>query len=221
MLFAGFLLYTLSTEIVTLYSCLHVVRILQVCFSDESTLEILDDNCRYVRRKPGEEFLPQCLVQKVKHPQKVMIWSVVSAKGPGRLYVVQGMMNADQYKTVLEQRLVPQLNEWYPDGNCVFMQDSAPCHTANLIKDFFNDTGMEVLPWPGNSPDMNPIEGIWHNLKDKVNDIVSTNKRQLIERIIDVWHHNPDIPTLITKYYKSMPNRIKALIKAKGGATKY
>jgi hypothetical protein len=69
-----------------------------VCFSEESTPEILDDNCRYVRRKPGEEFLQQCLMQKVKHPLKVMIWSVVSMKGPGRLYAVDGMMNAEQYK---------------------------------------------------------------------------------------------------------------------------
>jgi hypothetical protein len=193
----------------------------QVCFSDESTLEILDDNCRYVRRRQGEEYLPQCLVQKVKHPTKVMVWSVISFKEPGRLYIVNGMMNAEQYKKVLETRLIPQLEDWFPDGNCVYMQDGAPCHTANIIKDYFDGIGMEVLPWPGNSPDMNPIEGIWYNLKDRVNEVTTTNKRDLIERIVDVWFHNPDIAQLIAKYYASMPNRIAALIKAKGGATKY
>ena len=54
-------------------------------------------------------------------------------------------MNAQQYKTVLETRLKPQLDDWFPDGNCVFMQDGAPCHTANIIKDYFNDIGLEVL----------------------------------------------------------------------------
>jgi len=147
-----------------------------------------------------------------------MIWSVVFIKGPARLYVVNGMMNAEQYKTVLESRLLPRFNDWFPDGNCVFMQDGL--HTANLIKNFFNSTGLEVLPWPGNSPDMNPIEAIWFNLKDKVNDVVSTNKRKLIERIVNVWHQNPDIAALISKYNESMPNRIKALIKAKDGAAK-
>jgi transposase len=63
----------------------------RICFSDESTLEILDDNCRHVRRRPGEEFLPQCLVEKVKHPLKIMLWGAISVKGPGRLYVVQGI----------------------------------------------------------------------------------------------------------------------------------
>ena len=193
----------------------------RVCFSDESTLEILDDNCRCVRRRPGEEYLPQCLVQKVKHPAKVMVWSVISLHGPGRLHIVKNMMNAEQYRAVLETRLLPQLQEWFPDGNCVFMQDSAPCHTANVIKGYFTEIGLEVLPWPGNSPDLNPIEGVWFNLKDRVNEIISTNKRDLIERIIQVWHHNRDIPTLIEKYYASMPNRIAAVIKAKGGSTKY
>jgi transposase len=99
------------------------------------------------------------------------------------------------------------------------MQDGAPCHTANVIKDFFNERGLEVLPWPGNSPDMNPIEGIWHNLKDRVNEVVSANKRDLIERIINVWYHNPDMAQLIAKYFASMPNRIKALITSKGGSS--
>jgi transposase len=193
----------------------------RVCFSDESTLEILDDNCRYVRRRPGEEFLPQCLKEKVKHPTKVMVWSVISPHGPGRLHIVKNMMNAVQYRDVLENRLLPQLREWFPDGNTVFMQDSAPCHTANLIKGFFTDIGLEVLHWPGNSPDLNPIEGIWFNLKERVNEVISTNKRDLIERIIGVWHRNRDIPTLIEKYYASMPNRIAAVITVKGGSTKY
>ena len=82
-------------------------------------------------------------------------------------------------------------------------------------RDYFNDIGMEVLLWPGNSPDMNPIEGIWYiHLKDRVNEITTTNKRDLIERIVDVWFRNPEIAQLIAKYYASMPNRIVALIAA-------
>jgi transposase len=193
----------------------------RVCFSDESTIQILDDRCQYVRRRPGEEFLPECIVDTVKHPDKIMIWSVISVHGPGRLYKVDGNMNGEQYKKVMETRLIPQLREWYPDGNCVFMQDGAPCHRANLIMNMFEDIGMEVLPWPGNSPDLNPIEGIWHTLKGKVHDITCTNKVVLLERIIRVWHHDEQIPELISKCIRGMPDRIKAVIKAKGGPTKY
>ena len=157
--------------------------------------------------------LPQCLVQKVKYPTKVMLWSVISCKGPGRLCIVQNTLEAEQYTAVLETRLIPQLQEWFPDGNCVFMQDGAPCHTANIIKHYFQDIGLELLPWPGNSPNVNPIEGIWYNLKDRVNEVVSTNKRDLIERIVQVRHHDADIVQLITKYYANMLRRIAAAIK--------
>ena len=111
--------------------------------SDESTLEILADNCRHVRRRPGEEFLPQCLVEKVKHPLKIMLWGAISVKVPGRLYVVQGTMNAEQYKTVVKNRLMLQLSDWFPDGNCVFMHDSEPCHTAKVIKQFDDEVGLK------------------------------------------------------------------------------
>ncbi|GFX65524.1 uncharacterized protein TNCV_4735691 [Trichonephila clavipes] len=53
---------------------------------------------QFVRRRDGEKFHSDCVVQTVKHPTKIMIWSVISGKGTGRLYVVKGMMRQDQYK---------------------------------------------------------------------------------------------------------------------------
>ncbi|GFV78208.1 uncharacterized protein TNCV_1036761 [Trichonephila clavipes] len=47
----------------------------------------------------------------VKHPTKIRIWSVISGKGTGRLYAVKGMMRQDQYKDVLQNRLIPMLEE--------------------------------------------------------------------------------------------------------------
>ncbi|GFW06791.1 uncharacterized protein TNCV_3288911 [Trichonephila clavipes] len=52
----------------------------------------------------GEMFHSDCIVQIVKHPTKIMIWSVISRKGTGRLYVVKGMMQQEQYKDVVQNR---------------------------------------------------------------------------------------------------------------------
>ena len=150
-----------------------------------------------------------------------MVWGTISTHGIGRLHVVEGMMNAGKYIQVLDTRLQPQLSDLFPDGNAVLMHDGAPCHRAREVERYLEGCGLEVLPWPGNSPDMNPIEGIWKLLKDRVNSVTVTNKRQLLERIIHAWHHNAEIRDYAIRYIDGMPDRIKALIKAKGGPTKY
>jgi transposase len=101
------------------------------------------------------------------------------------------------------------------------MQDGAPCHTAKSIKTYLASKNNPLLDWPGNSPDMNPIENVWEILKRKMNKINITNKKDLIARLISVWFHDDDIKIAAMNCIKSMPDRIRAIIKAKGGGTKY
>lgn len=107
---------------------------LQVCFSDESSIQILQDNSQFVRRRPNEKYDESCVVERVKHPLSVMIWGVISSKGNGRLHLVEGTMRQNQHLRllVLETRHFPQMAECYPDGDCIFMQDSTPCYKAYL-----------------------------------------------------------------------------------------
>ncbi|GFW75285.1 uncharacterized protein TNCV_4189401 [Trichonephila clavipes] len=51
-----------------------------VCFSDESTFEILQNKAQFVRRRRGDKFHSDCVVQTVKHPTKIMICSVICGK---------------------------------------------------------------------------------------------------------------------------------------------
>lgn len=180
------------------------------------------DKAQYVKRKSDEEYHEDCIVNTVKHPTKIMVWSVICGKGMGRLQIVKGIMNQVQYKKILEDRLIPQLNSWFPNGEFFhFMQDSAPCHTARTIKAFLSAKNIALLKWPGNSPDMNPIENVWELLKRKMNTEMITNRDDLIEKLIALWFHDEDLQQMSFNCIRSMPRRVKALIKAKGGRTKY
>lgn len=180
------------------------------------------DKSSFVRRKQGERFNPECVVERVKHPTSIMVWSVISFKGTGRLYIVDGTMRQDQYRKVLDSRLLPQVKEWFPRGQkCIFMHDSAPCHKAKSITKFLEKKKLDVLPWPGNSPDLNPIENLWEILKRKISQVMVTNKQELTKRLTHFWHHDPDIKQSAIKCIESMPRRIEAVIKAKGNITKY
>lgn len=192
-----------------------------VCFSDESTFEILDDKTQYVRRFPGEEYSPQCLVKTVKHPVSVMVWSMISSKGVGRLHIVEGRMNQQQYISVLKQKMLPEFRKIFAEGNGVFQQDSAPCHVAHSVIRFLRDNNVTVLPWPGSSPDMNPIENLWMIVKKRLAKKKPTTRVALIEGLIDIWHHDPEIKELCPQLIKSMGKRVADLVAAKGWSTKY
>lgn len=151
-----------------------------------------------------------------------MVWSVINFRGTGRLQIVQGTMKQDQYKKILEERLLPQLSEWFTDGEKpIFMHDGAPCHKARTITKFLAEKNITVLDWPGNSPDMNPIENVWELMKREVHKSTITTKQELIEKLIDVWHRNVHLQTVVKNCIESMPRRIASLIAAKGGHTKY
>ena len=101
------------------------------------------------------------------------------------------------------------------------MQDGAPCHKGKTVMKFLEEKGVELLPWPGNSPDCNPIENLWAILKNKMKKFNITNKKDLIAKLIEIWHHDPDIANSCKNLIWSMPKRIAAVIKAKGYFTKY
>lgn len=146
-------------------------------FSDKSSVQIIIETQQFVRRRPGEKFNEDCVRQKVKHPTAVMIWGVISGKGPGRLYVVEGNMRQDQYIHVLKTALLPQITEWYGRrDNYIFMQDGAPCHKAKTVMTFLKSRKLRLLDWPGNSPDLNPIENVWSVLKMELGELnIRTN----------------------------------------------
>lgn len=150
-----------------------------------------------------------------------MVWSVFSWKGTGNLHIVEGSMNQGQYAKILQDRLLPQMREWFNGDDCVFMHDGAPCHKAKSVGKFLDDHGVSVLPWPGNSPDMNPIENLWAIVKKKIRMQKVTTKDALIELLNQTWLHDPDIQNSCRKLVESMPNRVKLLIKAKGMQTRY
>ena len=199
----------------------YLVNTFQVIFSDESTIAVLDDRVQTVRRRSGEEFLPECLKKTVKFPSKIMVWGAISVHGTSRLHIVQGTMNQMKYVEMLEGRLLRQVTEWFPDKNFIFQQDDAPCHTGKMSMKWFKTKKIRVLKWPGNSPDMNPIENVWEVLKNEIHSQPITTKNELIEQLIKVWFHSKQITNLCKKLIESMPNRIKALKDAKGGQTKY
>ena len=79
---------------------------------------------------------------------------------------------------------------------------------------------MKIIPWPGNSPDLNPIENAWNHIKNKLQDMEVTSVDSLKEAIKQVWVRDLDV-SYWRKLVESMPRRMELVIAAEGNTTKY
>jgi transposase len=68
----------------------------------------------------------------------------------------------------LYQRILPTL---LIDPTSIFQQDNARTHTAQIVREFIEGLGREIMVWPPCSPDLNPIENLWTVLKQKIYEI--------------------------------------------------
>ena len=70
-------------------------------------------------------------------------------------------MNAPLFVEILEKSLVPFIRAVYR-----FVQDNDPKHCSNFARRFYERAGINWWPTPPESPDCNPIENVWHELKE-------------------------------------------------------
>ncbi|GFW61923.1 uncharacterized protein TNCV_4669481 [Trichonephila clavipes] len=78
-----------------------------------------------------------------------------------------------------------------------------------------------MFDWPGNSPELNPIENLWHALKNRLNKMNCTTTERIIKSVIQALFYNDEIKNMCATFEKSMPIHVEKVISAKGGHTSY
>ena len=100
-------------------------------------------------------------------------------------------MNAPLYCEILEKTLLPFIHDNFHPPTChLFMQDNDPKHTSRAAQDFFSRSNINWWRTPAESPDMNPIENLWHELKEFIRrEIKPRTKEELIRGILGQGGH--------------------------------
>ena len=147
-----------------------------------------------------------------------MVWACFSYHGIGKLVFVEENINSLKYQQILVENLVNSA-KMMGIQDFIFQQDNAPAHSSKLIKKYFEENQIKLLPWPAQSPDLNPIENLWGIISSKLSERTINSTQNLKQEIMNIWG-NIDKTTLKNLVY-SMPNRLREVISNKGKNIRY
>jgi len=126
-----------------------------VNFSDESIFYVFgSDGIEWCWRRPGEHLDPRFMKKKVKHGGgKVTVWGMITAKGVGRIVRIEGNLNKELYRDILEDNVLGTYRDLHMDPRrFYFQQDNDPKHTAKIVRAWFQGNDVDLLPWRGLYP---------------------------------------------------------------------
>lgn len=177
----------------------------RVLWSGESPFVLSFKGRKRVWPTHNERYALNCLIGTVKHDKKVNIWGCFSANGVGRLHRIEGIMNQEIYLDILEDAMLNSADILFGRENWTFQQDNDPKHTAIQVRNWLAENDCAPMPWPAQSPDLNPIENLWSILDRRLCHRRCNTEAELFTALEEGWRSLP--VDLLSRLVDSMPER--------------
>ena len=120
---------------------------------------------------------------------------------------------------ILKQHLKTSVRKLKLGRKWFFQIDNDPKHTSKIVAKRLKDKKVKVLKWPSQSPDLNPQDNLWAELKKCVRARRPTNLTQLHQLCQEEWAKIH--PTFFGKLVEGYPKCLTQVKQFKGNATKY
>ena len=148
-----------------------------------------------------------------------MVWGGISVADRTHLVIINGNLNAAQYR---DRVIVPHVQPFMAQHGpgMLLQQDNARPHVAQVVHAHLANQQIETLPWPAVSPDLSPIEHVWDEVERRLRRRQDpANLQQLAVALQDIWNAIPQ--RQIQRVIHTMRRRCQAVIAARGGHTPF
>ena len=90
----------------------------------------------------------------------------------GSISLVEMLGNYDskKYCEMILEKVIPLCNDIYGKNKFIWQQDNASILNSNYTRQFFRNHKIDLLKWPSNSPDLNPVENYFSYLENIIYD---------------------------------------------------
>ena len=154
-----------------------------------------------------------------------MVWGAMSRTRTFPLVVIPTTLGGEGYAQIINdfvlqhrvRKATTRATKW--EFPFTWQHDNAPCHTSRAAESTLQHHGLEVLPWPARSPDLNPIENLWAIVSQRVYDKSYSTPRQLLAAVKAEWDAIPS--SICQRLVDGMGTRCDAVIDKKGYFTKW
>ena len=151
-----------------------------------------------------------------------MVWECMGWNGVEILVETEGWMDAEQYVFILEDKLLPSMENFaFSKESIIFQQDNNSKYFFKRTQNWLKSQGIRLLDRPAQSPELSPVQHLWKHPKKRPNGHERPEKGvwKLWERIEAEWGRI-EIEEC-QKLIESMSRRLEVAIQAKKGHTKY
>jgi transposase len=190
-----------------------------VLFSDETHIILGGNGQVWVQRPEDTAFLSQFMTERYPFPEKISLWGCFSAQGIGASRVFDGTMNSRLLTDTFTRCMKPHALQTWPAQQWYFLQDNAPYHTSNESRTWLHNNGIDCIDFPPYSPDLNPIENLWADLKRRVELRCPCDSTELKQFLTEEWTATD--PEYLCCLAHSMIDRCKVVAACRGFKTKY
>nr|CAH7716578.1 unnamed protein product [Callosobruchus chinensis] len=193
-----------------------------VLFSDESRFGLVSDDYRERdrRERGGQNRLATAIGVAPYRGGTQMFWGGIRFNGRTRLIHIPGTMTGAYYLQNIINAIVQPLRNEIGD-QFIFKDDNARPHRTRAVQQALENGNIARLEWPAMSPDMNHREHVWDYVSRAIfnRNNPPRSTQELIVAATEEWDNMPQ--KVIDNLIIGMHRRVDALIRSRGGNTKY